>query len=54
MRLHAFAESKYWESRPPWKRRFLDEMVFQGKVLYLMQHLLTLKDKPGAVMSFTR
>lgn len=33
-------------------RRFLDEMVFQGKRLYLMQHLLSLKD-PSAVMGYT-
>ena len=46
----AFAE-KILGKRPR-GRRFLDEMVFQGKRLYLMQHLLTLK-KPGAVMGYT-
>ncbi|MGB3775405.1 MAG: gliding motility lipoprotein GldB [Leeuwenhoekiella sp.] len=33
-------------------RRFLDEMIFQGKRLYLMQHLLTLKDI-NTVMGYT-
>ncbi|WP_051907859.1 gliding motility lipoprotein GldB [Flavimarina sp. Hel_I_48] len=46
----AFAE-KILGSRPR-GRRFLDEMIFQGKRLYLMQHLLTLKDK-AAVMGYT-
>ena len=46
----AFAE-KILGSRPQ-GRRFLDEMVFQGKRLYLMQHLLSLKD-PNAVMGYT-
>ncbi len=46
----AFAE-KILGSRPQ-GRRFLDEMVFQGKRLYLMQHLLSLKD-PNTIMGYT-
>ena len=39
---HAFAKAKM---AGPIRRRFLDELIYQGKVLYLMQQLLTLKDK---------
>ncbi len=46
----AFAE-KILGNRPQ-GRRFLDEIIFQGKRLYLMQHLLSLKD-PNAVMGYT-
>lgn len=46
----AFAEKIL--GRHPHGRRFIDEMVFQGKWLYLMQHLLTLKGS-HAVMGYT-
>ena len=39
---HAFAKAKMTGPRG---RRFIDEFIYQGKVLYLMERLLTLKDK---------
>ena len=39
---HAFAKAKI---AGPSGRQFLDEIIYQGKILYLMEHLLTLKNK---------
>lgn len=47
---HAFAKAKMAGSGG---RRFLDEMIYQGKILYLMERLLTLKDK-NEIMGYTK